>query len=82
MVGAKPINAMVDLTNYVMFDVGHPMHVFDAAAFADNAIIIRAAQKSEQLQLLDGRDVKLEPFDIVSLQIKISQYLWRDYWWC
>lgn len=65
LVGAKPINAMVDLTNYVMFDIGHPMHVFDAASFADNTIVIRSAQKSEKLQLLDGQDVKLESTDII-----------------
>ncbi len=65
LIGAKPINAMVDLTNYVMFDIGHPMHVFDAASFSDNSIAVRVAQKSEKLQLLDGQDVKLEQADIV-----------------
>ena len=65
LVGAKPINAMVDLTNYVMFDVGHPMHVFDAVAFKDNVMIVRAAEKNEKLQILDGQEVKLEPVDVV-----------------
>jgi len=65
LVGAKPMNAMVDLTNYVMFDIGHPMHVFDATSFADNVMIVRQALKGEKLQLLDGQDVKLESVDIV-----------------
>lgn len=65
LVGAKPMNAMVDLTNYVMFEIGHPMHVFDADSFADNVMMVRAAHTAEQLQLLDGQDVKLEPVDIV-----------------
>ncbi|MBI2344535.1 phenylalanine--tRNA ligase subunit beta [Candidatus Dependentiae bacterium] len=65
LVGAKPMNAIVDLTNYVMFDIGHPMHVFDAAAFSDNSMIVREAFKGESLQLLDEQDVKLESVDIV-----------------
>ncbi len=71
LVGAKPINAMVDMTNYVMFDIGHPMHVFDATSFADNNIIIRAAKKSEHLKILDGQDLKLEPGDIVVANKKV-----------
>jgi len=65
LVGAKPINAMVDLTNYVMFDVGHPMHVFDAASFLNNEIIVRKAKKLETLMLLDGQLAKLEATDLV-----------------
>jgi phenylalanyl-tRNA synthetase beta chain len=65
LVGGKPINAMVDLTNYVMFDIGHPMHVFDAASFVDNEIIVRKAKSLETLMLLDGQLAKLEATDLV-----------------
>jgi phenylalanyl-tRNA synthetase beta chain len=65
LVQTKPINAVVDLTNYVMFDIGRPMHVFDAAAFPDKEIIIRAAKKSEHIKILDGRDLKLESSECI-----------------
>lgn len=64
-VGAKPMNAVVDITNYVMFDIGHPMHVFDGAAFAQNSIVVRMAESGERLQLLDGQDVTLALTDVV-----------------
>lgn len=68
--GAKPINAIVDLTNYVMFDVGHPMHAFDATTFPENEMIIRMAAKNEKLELLDGQKVELENTDITIANIQ------------
>lgn len=64
-VGSKPIDAMVDITNYVMFDIGHPMHVFDADAFATKEIVVRKAQKEENLTILDGAELKLTASDMV-----------------
>jgi phenylalanyl-tRNA synthetase beta chain len=61
----KPINALVDLTNFVMLDIGHPMHAFDAATFANSALIMRMAHADEKLELLDGQKVELDPSDIV-----------------
>lgn len=65
LVGAKPINAVVDLTNYVMFDIGHPMHVFDAQAFKKDEIIVRDAVAGETLQLLDGQNITFASQDLV-----------------
>lgn len=64
-VGVKPIDMMVDLTNYVMFDLGHPMHVFDAQAFDKQQVHIRNAHKGEQVTLLDGQSLSLRLHDLV-----------------
>ncbi len=64
-VDSKPINTIVDITNYVMFDLSQPMHVFDAATFSDKKLIVRAAQANEKLELLDGHQVNLTDQDIV-----------------
>lgn len=63
--GIRAINAIVDLTNYVMLDVGHPMHVFDAEAFAKQEVVIRSAKKKEKLALLDGTEIELRTDDLV-----------------
>ncbi|MCJ2098739.1 phenylalanine--tRNA ligase subunit beta [Methylobacterium sp. E-046] len=53
-IGLRPINALVDITNYVTFDRGRPLHVFDAAKVSGN-ITVRRAQSGETLLALDGR---------------------------
>ena len=63
--GIKAINAVVDLTNYVMLDIGHPMHAFDAEAFDHGEVIIRSAKDKERLQLLDGSEIELRSADVV-----------------
>lgn len=64
-VDGRPINAIVDATNYAMFDVGHPMHAFDAQALASKSIEVRDAQKGEKIRLLDGEELTLTPDDLV-----------------
>ncbi|MCX5924362.1 MAG: phenylalanine--tRNA ligase subunit beta [Candidatus Dependentiae bacterium] len=64
-VEAKPINGIVDITNYVMFDIGHPMHAFDASTFEAKEMIIRKARSAETLQLLDGQNLKLTTQDTI-----------------
>ncbi len=64
-VDSKPINTIVDITNYVMFDISQPMHVFDAANFPDKKLAVRTAIASEKLELLDGHVVNLTDQDIV-----------------
>ncbi|WP_267358537.1 MULTISPECIES: phenylalanine--tRNA ligase subunit beta [unclassified Methylobacterium] len=53
-IGLRPINALVDITNYVTFDRGRPLHVFDAAKVS-GGLTIRRAQDGESLLALDGR---------------------------
>jgi len=56
-VGLKPINNIVDITNYVMIELGQPMHAFDAAKI--DKINIRRARKGETMKTLDGAERKL-----------------------
>lgn len=64
-VDSKPINAIVDATNYVMLDLGQPMHAFDADTLAQNSIVVRNAKNKETIALLDGQAVELNNQDCV-----------------
>jgi phenylalanyl-tRNA synthetase beta chain len=60
--GLRPINNVVDVTNYVLFEMGQPLHAFDFAALHGKKIIVRQAKGvGEALVTLDGRERKLEP---------------------
>ncbi len=63
-VGMRPINAIVDVTNYVMLAVGQPTHMFDADVIKDRITVRRAAEK-EQLLLLNGKNLSLSSDDLV-----------------
>ena len=58
-IGLRPINALVDITNYITFDRGRPLHVFDAAKVHGN-LTVRRARDGEELLALDGRSYKLD----------------------
>ncbi|TIO09034.1 phenylalanine--tRNA ligase subunit beta [Mesorhizobium sp.] len=59
-IGLRPISALVDITNYVTFDRGRPLHVFDARKVAGN-LTVRRARDSEKVLALDGREYTLTP---------------------
>ena len=58
-VGLRPISALVDITNYIMWSFNRPLHVFDASKVRGN-IHVRSARKGEKLLALDGREYELE----------------------
>ena len=57
--GQKPISAIVDITNYVMFDLNRPLHAYDADKI-DEGIIVRNSKKDEKFKALDDKDYNLE----------------------
>lgn len=70
-----PINNVVDVTNYVMRELGHPLHAFDYDTIEDGHLIIRGAKKGEKLKTLDEKEEKLEPFMVVVSDKKQGQAL-------
>jgi phenylalanyl-tRNA synthetase beta chain len=69
-VGVRPINAVVDVTNYLMMLTGQPLHAFDydkvvALSGGKADIHVRSGKKNEKLELLDGRTIEITPDDIV-----------------
>ncbi len=58
--GIRPINNLVDITNYVMMEYGQPMHAYDLSTIAGNKIIVRRAQDGDIFQTLDGQERKLD----------------------
>lgn len=58
-IGLRPISALVDITNYVTYDLGRPLHVFDADKVAGGAVTMRYAKAGENILALDGKDYEL-----------------------
>ena len=60
-IGLRPISALVDITNFVTFDLGRPLHVFDAQKLAGPTLTMRFAGQKESLEALDGQTYALAP---------------------
>lgn len=64
-VGLRPINNIVDITNFVLHELGHPLHAFDAKKIRGQELKVRLALKGEKIITLDGKDRELEPDMVV-----------------
>ncbi len=74
-IGQRSINNIVDVTNFITFELGHPCHVFDLAKLAGSSLVIRWAQDKERLRTLDGKDRTLLPTELVVADAERAQSL-------
>ncbi len=63
--GIRPINNVVDVTNYVLLELGHPLHAFDLDLLAESTIVVRLAKEGEVIETLDEVERKLHGSDLV-----------------
>ena len=64
-VGVRSVSNVVDVTNYVLFELGHPLHAFDAQRVRDHHIVVRRARSGEKLTTLDGQERALHGDDLL-----------------
>jgi phenylalanyl-tRNA synthetase beta chain len=64
-VGQRPIDLLVDLSNFVMLDLGQPNHIFDRRLLGDRGIVVRHARDSESIETLDGEERNLQSSDLL-----------------
>ena len=64
-VGLRPINNIVDITNFVLMETGHPVHAFDLDKVKDGKIIVRNANKGEKLRLLDETEAEFDGSELL-----------------
>ncbi|MGV3638307.1 MAG: phenylalanine--tRNA ligase subunit beta [Flavobacteriales bacterium] len=64
-IGLKPINNVVDVTNYVQHELAQPLHAFDAATLRGQRVVVRMAREGEPFTTLDGKERKLHAQDLV-----------------
>jgi phenylalanyl-tRNA synthetase beta chain len=60
-IGLRPINNVVDVTNFVLWELGQPLHAFDLSKLAGRAVVVRRARAGEKLVTLDGQERELDP---------------------
>lgn len=64
-IGLRPVNNVVDVTNYVLYETGHPLHAFDYDTLKGNTIRVRLAKKGERIRAIDQRDYELDERTLV-----------------
>lgn len=64
-IDAKPVDGIVDLTNYVMFDIGQPLHAYDREKLSSSTIAMRSARTKETITLLNNQHIELQASDLL-----------------
>lgn len=70
VIGIRPINNVVDITNYILHDLGQPLHAFDLDKIEGDKVIVRNARENEMFKTLDGVERKLSSEDLVIADAK------------
>ena len=65
LIGLKPINNIVDVTNFVLFETGQPLHAFDAAEIKGGKVVVRTAEAGSKFVTLDGVEREMHPDDLM-----------------
>jgi len=65
LIGLKPINNIVDVTNFVLFETGQPLHAFDAAGITGNKVVVRTADTASKFVTLDGIEREMHTDDLM-----------------
>lgn len=63
--GVRPISNVVDITNYVLFECGQPLHAYDLAKLTGHRLVVRRARQGEELQAINAKSYKLHPNQLV-----------------
>ncbi len=71
LIGCRSVNNIVDITNYILFETGEPLHAFDLDKLSQDTIIVRRAKPNESITTIDGESRKLSP-DILVIADKIK----------
>lgn len=74
-VGLRPINNVVDVTNFVLMEIGQPLHAFDASAIKGGKVVVRRAAENEKFVTLDGVERTLDPADLMIADAEKSMCL-------
>ena len=74
-IGLRPINNIVDITNFVLHEIGQPLHAFDAAKIAGGKVVVRRAEEGEKFVTLDGVERTLSAADLMIANTEKSMCL-------
>ena len=64
-IGQRPVNNIVDISNFILFELGQPLHTFDAGKIGGGKVVVRRAAEGEAIRTLDGVERKLSALDMV-----------------
>jgi phenylalanyl-tRNA synthetase beta chain len=78
-IGQRPINNVADVTNYVLHEMGQPLHAFDFAKLAEQRVVVRRAAKHEKLKTLDGVERQLDETMLV-IADAFNPSRWPELW--